>query len=47
VDPDRWLKRAAHLLHRKSFAEVTYYSPAGGNICLPQPKVDEYASHLG
>ncbi|KUM63621.1 hypothetical protein ACN42_g3458 [Penicillium freii] len=24
VDPDRWLKRAAHLLHRKSFAEALF-----------------------
>ncbi|EKV12225.1 TPR and ankyrin repeat-containing protein 1 [Penicillium digitatum PHI26] len=24
VDPERWLKRAAHLLHRKSFAEAMF-----------------------
>ncbi|KXG50377.1 Tetratricopeptide-like helical [Penicillium griseofulvum] len=24
VDPERWLKRAAHLLHRKSFAEALF-----------------------
>lgn len=35
VDPDRWLKRAAHLLHRKSFAEVIYYhKPEKGSVLI-------------
>lgn len=26
IDPDRWFKRAAHLLHQKSYADVRHYS---------------------